>query len=292
VKLLDVKSVKMDCVNKIKEIIESNQREHPEYQWVFDFKNIQSVDNPNVEAEFLKIISTLKNVRVANTDIFFNKSDIASITIDNDLDYRSAFKLYGSNYLLDKDKKCLEEKGYTTQTGVTLCPYINVKKIVNDSCEILRWCYIMADGIYEHDRFRDRNSEKITLFSHTMNGSFIAGLLSQFLGYNIMFVDHLGPYNRLNKFDSYRGNVSNEGFIIVSDVVCQGNEFLRAKNIVEYIGGTVKGSTGIVELAISDVLLGYEIRSYALSYSPEEAKNKLGYIIKTKLCDKDCSNCK
>ena len=124
-----------------------------------------------------------------------------------------------------------------------------------------------------------------------MNGTYIAGILSQLLGYNLVYVDHLGPYNKLNKVDFYKGKSRSEEFIIIADMVCQGNEFLRAKNIVEYLGVTVRGCAGILKLDISSLLASYGIDVFAIKFTPEEAKKELGYTIRTKLCCTQCEEC-
>lgn len=249
-----------------------------EYQYIIDFMNINSVQ-ANYKAKLFDWIKQLPQITVANTGKLKQEIKEINITIDDSKDYRSAFDKYARKYI---QQKCLDTSGYTTQIGIQLDVYVNFKIIINDSFEMLRWCYIVAYDLKRYFSSIDDNKKNI-LFCHTMNGACIAGLLSQLLGYELVYVDHLGPYNKLNKFGFYKGKSVLEEYIIISDMVCLGNEFLRAKNIVEYLGGTVRGCAGFLELNISDLLDQYSVNCFALKYEAEEAKNQLKYNIKTKL---------
>lgn len=156
---------------------------------------------------------------------------------------------------------------------------------------MLRWCYIIADGIDEYFQSIDETDKRNVFFCHTMNGAYIAGVLSQLLGYDLVYVDHLGPYNKLNKVDFNKGKSHQEEFIIVADMICQGNEFLRAKNIVEYLGGTVRGCVGVLRMAISSLIPQTGIDIFAIRYAPKDAVDELGYSIRTELCPEICTNC-
>ncbi len=124
-----------------------------------------------------------------------------------------------------------------------------------------------------------------------MNGAYIAGILSQLLGYDLVYVDHLGPYNKLNKIDFYKGKSRTEEFIVVADLICLGNEFLRAKNIVEYLGGTVKGCACVVQMNISTLISKCQVNACALKYTPQNAREELDYSVRTEFCSVQCEHC-
>lgn len=264
--------------------------ENCEYEYIIDFSHIKYIA-PNSQKMLLQWIKELPHIHVSHCEEgdFKRKLKEAGIAEDNTWDYRKAFDEYGKKYIVEK---CCDKQGYTTQTGIQLGVYIDIKKIINDSTEMLRWCYIVAYDINNYFSSVGENPEKkYLLFCHTMNGTYISGILSQLLGYNLVYVDHLGPYNKLNKVDFSKGKSHLEEFIIIADMICQGNEFLRAKNIVEYLGGTVRGCAGILKMDISDLMSRYEIDVFAIKFSPEEARKKLGYTIRTKLCSVQCEEC-
>lgn len=261
-----------------------------DYEYIADFSHIKYIA-PNSGSFFLKWLCSLPNIKASHCEECNFREEINKFGIreDNKKSYRDAFNDYGKKYIRDK---CLDSEGYTTQIGVQLGVYIDLKKIINDSIEMLRWCYIIA---YDLDSYFSSVNEGINkkniFFCHTINGAYIAGILSQLLGYDLVYVDHLGPYNKLNKVDFYKGKSRSEEFIIIADMVCQGNEFLRAKNIVEYLGGTVRGCAGVLKMDISDLLFRYRINAFAIEYSPENAKKDLNYTIRTKLCPAQCEEC-
>ncbi len=266
-------------------------RKYKNYECIVDFQHIKYIV-PNTKQIFLEWLKCLPGRKICNCKQFELRQDIINLNIEeeNKLDYREAFNDYGKKYIA---QKCCNAEGYTTQIGIELGVYIDLKKIINESNEILRWCYILAYDLNNYFITIDEGLEKKKVFfCHTLNGSYIAGILSQLLGYDLVYVDHLGPYNKLNKVDFYKGGDCTEEFIIVSDMVCQGNEFLRAQNIVDYMGGTVRGCIGILNMDIASVLKQYPINVFAIKYTPKDACNELGYTIRTKLCNQQCSDCK
>lgn len=260
-----------------------------DYRIIVDFSHIKHIMENSWE-KFWQWLSSFSSVTVCHCEKFdfYNQIRESKIAEENALDYRNAFKKYGKKYIKEK---CVNPKGLTTQIGVKLSVYIDIKKIINDSVEMLRWCYIIANGIDGYFQSIDETGKRNVFFCHTMNGAYIAGILSQLLGYDLVYVDHLGPYNKLNKVDFNKGKSHQEEFIIVADMICQGNEFLRAKNIVEYLGGTVRGCVGVLRMDISSLIPKPGIDIFAIKYAPIDAVDELGYSIQTKLCPEICKNC-
>lgn len=286
-RLFNIKSLTKSCIDNLQKI-KFDLEEYKDYECIIDFTNIRSIDE-NQKNRFIIWMENLPNVKISNCEIkeeFQGKNLLEK----NDKKYREAFNDYGRKYIAEK---CRDDEGLTTQIGIKLGVYIDIKKIINDSKEVLRWCYIIAYDLLQNPLWgiMEKHNKKILLFCHTMNGVNIAGVLSQLLDCDLMYVDHLGPYNKLNKVNFYRETYEPSEFIIVADMVCLGNEFLRAKNIVEYLGGTVRGCAGILRLDICGKLFEDRIDVFAIKYSPEEAKAELNYTIKTGLCPESCEKC-
>lgn len=274
------------CVNNLQKIQCPDDRD--DFTLIVDFSNIISID-PNELVNIKKWLRDWKSVRVCNCKLSDREQENEfKDYADSNSNYISEFQNYGKKFI---ESICREQYGYTTQTGVKLDVYINVKKIVEDTHELFRWCYMLAYKLNNNSIFKRKykSTKKAVLFCHTLNGASIAGTLSQLLNLDIIFVDHLGPYNKLNTINFYKDIYSPKECIIIVDMICQGNEILRAKNIIEYLGGSVKGFAGIVKLELSNLSSKKDIDTFAITFTPEEAKRDLHYTIKTKLCSEDCT---
>lgn len=261
-----------------------HEQKYKDYELIVDFSFIKSIYG-NQKSEFYNWMNKGNLVKICNTNSYDSPHELESFN-ETDINYLDAFKSYAKKYIL---KNCHETKGYITQIGTELGVYINLKRIIENSSEMFRWCYIIAYNLNRSLYFKRRNTEKkLLFFCHTLNGTNIAGVLSLLVDCDMIYVDHLGPYNKLNKINFYKDMYEPKEFVIVSDMICQGNELLRAKNIVEYLGGTVKGCAGILKLDISNFNFSDGVEAFAINYSAEEARNELKYTIKTKLCNGIC----
>lgn len=285
-RLFSLNGLTKSCMDNLLKI-EFDLEKYKDYACIIDFSYIRNIDD-NQKKRLMSWIDKLPNVKISNCDIKkeFQGRNLPEI---NEKTYREAFNYYGRKYISENCRA----KGTKTQIGISLGVYIDIKKIINDSKEMLRWCYIIAYDLLKQPSFMtmEKHNKKILLFCHTMNGTNIAGVLSQLLDCDLMYVDHLGPYNKLNKVNFYRETYEPSEFIIIADMVCQGNEFLRAKNIVEYLGGNVKGCAGILRLDICGKLFRNGIDTFAIRYSAEEAREELNYSIRTDLCPESCKKC-
>lgn len=278
--------VTKSCVDNLQKIQYPGSEN--DYTLVVDFCNIHSID-PNQLVNLKKWLNYWKNVKICNC-MLSDKEQINYFEEYTPVDsnYASQFEQYGKKYI---EGICQKQHGYTTQTGVELDVYINIKKIIEDTRELFRWCYMLAYKL-EHNHIYKRKyktTRKVVLFCHTLNGASIASTLSQLLNLDIIFVDHLGPYNKLNTINFYKDIYSPKECIIIVDMICQGNEILRAKNIIEYLGGSVQGFAGIVKLELSNLSSKKDIDTFAVTFTPDEAKHELHYTIKTKLCSDECN---
>lgn len=287
--LFNKETLSKSCVDYLVDL-KFSEETFSDYECFVDFSHIKYI-MPNSGDKFFKWINSLPNVKAVHyteCDFSLNIRKVAVIE-ENKFDYRQFFNEFGKKYVKEN---CCSPKGYTTQIGIKLGVYIDLKRIINDTKEILRWCYIIAYDLNKYFTSVCEDKDKRTLFfCHTMNGAHIAGILSQLLGYDLVYVDHLGPYNKLNKVDFYKGKSRAEEFIVIADLVCLGNEFLRAKNIVEYLGGSVKGCVGMMQMNISTLPSQYRVNMFAIEYTPQSAQKELNYSIQTELCFSQCGKC-
>lgn len=107
----------------------------------------------------------------------------------------------------------------------------------------------------------------------------------------MIYIDHLGPQNRITGINFPENFQAYQNYLLVVDFICQGNEILRAQNIVEFIGGKYVGFIGMIKLDISRIsesqMNEMLIKEAVLKISASEAVEKLNYTIKTKLCCKN-----
>lgn len=289
-RLFSKETLSKKCIDDLVQL-NFNKKKYSQYECFIDFSHIKHIVS-NSKDKLLQWIYNLPNVKIIHGEECDALSNAIEKCKENACGYREMFNDYGKKYVV---KNCCDPKGYKTQIGICLDVYVDIKKIINDSTEMLRWCYIIAYDLNKYFLSVNEDKDKKKLFfCHTLNGAYIAGILSQLLGYDLVYVDHLGPYNKLNKVDFYKGKSRTEEFIVVADLVCLGNEFLRAKNIVEYLGGTVKGCVGIIQMntSIFNLLPEDWVYAFALKYTTQSAHDELGYSVRTDFCSVQCEQCK
>lgn len=245
-----------------------------------------------------KIIGLQNNMEKYIKDCF--EGDVFAINISNELKNRlnlDETKILNKeidyyNYL---ERDCFEQvanitenQNYECINGVILSKYINIKKIIENSEQLFKWCYLLSEKLYNNGIFSNLNkSRKPVLLAHTLNGICIATMMSKLLNLDMIYIDHLGAHNRimgsnfLENYDPY------QNYLLVVDFICQGNEILRAQNIIQFIGGNYIGFIGIMKLNISNINIKQPkeqiIKETVMDISPENAVKKLNYTIKTKL---------
>ena len=130
-----------------------------------------------------------------------------------------------------------------TSSSVELTSYIDIKKLmVQDRAFMLYAIYRLAVKIRTHWL---NNEKKPVLVCQSLNGSYIASVLSALLELDLYILDQVGPINKL--YRSLGAKVrANENYIVISDMVCLGTEVKIVKNIIEYLGGNYVGNATIV----------------------------------------------
>jgi hypothetical protein len=92
--------------------------------------------------------------------------------------------------------------------------------------------------------WRVSRDEPVVLYSQNLNSSLIATYLGQFLGKNVIFIDHVGPVNKV--YGGLSNKISKDtNYIVVSDIVCLGTEVKVAKSLIEFSGGNYVGNVSL-----------------------------------------------
>lgn len=186
-----------------------------------------------------------------------------------------------------------ENQFYECSNGVILSKYINIKKLIENNNDFFKWSYMLCSNLIQNGLFKKYNKNehrKPILLAHTLNGVCIATMVSKLMNLEMIYVDHLGPHNRITGINFLENFQAYQNYLLVVDFVCQGNEILRAQNIVEFIGGKYIGFISMIKLDISKISTSQPkeeiIKEAVIKISPDEAVKKLEYTINTKLCCK------
>lgn len=177
-----------------------------------------------------------------------------------------------------------------TSVPVYLSKYINLKKMMESDARMLRLSiYYLAlrmidRGIASNSPSGNHN---LSLFFHTMSGGYIAAQLAELFHVNLVYLDHLGPIESVHRKHFEQDIHDGRDYVIVSDVICLGGEIGRARTIIEYCGGKVLGETSIVDV---QSVQSERLNSRTSLYTISKECNKVGYTIRTELCD-TCGAC-
>ena len=133
-------------------------------------------------------------------------------------------------------------------SSVYLSAYIDIKRfITQDKFFVLYSIYRLAKKIQKKKEWQNsfESNDKPTLICQSLNGSYLASVLSSLLGLDLFIIDGVGPINKL--YRSLGATIeTGKKYIVVSDVVCLGTEVKITKNIIEYLGGIYYGNVSIV----------------------------------------------
>lgn len=151
--------------------------------------------------------------------------------------------------LKNKLAEHIDSKGHNSSSSfVKLTSYIKLKELLTNEKEFMLYAiYVLSKKVKAHWSAELRSDNKPVLICHSLNGSYIATVLSNILNLDMFVLDQIGPINKL-----YR-NLGKEiepdkKYIIVSDMVCLGTEVRITKSIIEYLGGEYLGNVSIVRL--------------------------------------------
>lgn len=161
-----------------------------------------------------------------------------------------------NKYIFEENiKYCSEETNKSLDSSAVFTnKYIDIKKCIENKENFPYMIYCLALKLQERKRVKNRFSKdaEIILFCHTLNGAYIASLLSHLLSIDILFYDHIGPKNKL--YNTYLGNKikKKKEYIVVADVICLGSELRAVKTLLEYEGARYLGGVSIVKIETID----------------------------------------
>lgn len=224
-----------------------------------DGKNIilANVKNSIVEQTMSLSLNVAKNSRYLNGNYYtyFSLCDLDCNKLSN---YENVFNAT----ITDKLKKYIKKEDVENpSSSVKLSAYIDIKQLITlDKPFILCCIYRLAKKIWikwikesqknskEESKDSFETKEKPILICQSLNGSFIASVLSSLLDLDLFIIDSIGPINKL--YRSLGATIkTGKKYIVVSDVVCLGTEVKITKNIIEYLGGIYYGNVSIVRIA-------------------------------------------
>ena len=205
---------------------------------------------------------------------------------ENISDYLSVFEERKFDFVI----AIRETQSYESANGVILSKYINIKRLIENNNQFFMWSYMLCNNLIQNGLFKKYNKNeyrKPILLAHTLNGVCIATMISKLMNLEMIYVDHLGPHNRITGINFLENFQAYQNYLLVVDFVCQGNEILRAQNIVEFIGGKYIGFIGMIKLDISKISESQSneevIKETVIKISSKEAVEKIEYTIETKL---------
>ena len=167
----------------------------------------------------------------------------SGVNLNNIAPMSQVFERLFLKYLKTYSFTLLENERKHTSSSVELTSYIDIKKLmVQDRAFMLYSIYRLAMKISAHWL---NNEKKPVLVCQSLNGSYIASVLSVLLDLDLYILDQVGPINKL--YRSLGAKVKADvNYIVISDMVCLGTEVKIVKNIIEYLGGNYVGNASIV----------------------------------------------
>lgn len=186
----------------------------------------------------------IKSRKVPNLYLYYSFCNLdCKLLSDSEMVFKSAFTEKLKIYKYAKTMK-------HHSSSVYLSAYINIKQFISqDKPFVLYSIYRLAKKIRMKKEWKDsiESKDKPILICQSLNGSYIASVLSSLLGLDMFIIDGIGPINKL--YRSLGATIkTGKKYIVVSDVVCLGTEVKITKNIIEYLGGVYFGNVSIVRI--------------------------------------------
>ena len=278
-----------DTINRLETFLKNNRDKNV----ILDFQGekLRGIQN-NMDDKVRNCITEKVHIINLSTEL----SQKLNLKIEEDKetiqDYQTAFE----ENKFDNVIELSEDQSYECANGVILSKYVNIKKLVENNSDFFKWCYLLCNNLIQNGLFNMYNKNehsKPILLAHTLNGVCIATVISKLMNLEMIYIDHLGPHNRITGMNFLENFRAYQNYLLVVDFVCQGNEILRAQNIVEFIGGKYIGFVSMIKLDISKISESHSkediIKEAVVGISPEEATEKIQYTINTRLsCLKNC----
>ncbi len=242
-----------------------------------------NIENKIIESNGFDIVTNSNNElegSVFKKFYFFEGNDSAIMTLTLNID--DAFYNRFKEILIAN--KSTEENIKHTSSFVYISSYIDIKRIITfERSFILYAIYNLAIKINEE--YLNINEVAPKLVCQSLNGSFIASILSTYLNLDIVIFDKIGPvnklYSRLNKVIEEDGE-----YVVISDLVCLGTEVKIVRNLIQFLGGKYLGSIALIKVETLAKNHIDKIDTTTAVFSIRKSNNQeLGYRIYTNLED-------
>lgn len=152
-----------------------------------------------------------------------------------------------SKYIDDRSDK--PEKQFSHSSNVNLPKYINLKAIIEEKEISFLGLYLLYKRAKQSGLFKDENNPPLLFFS-SMAGSYLASIISKLANVDMVFLNHLGPKQKLYRELHKEQLLADRDYLIISDVVCLGAEIERAKTLIEHAGGKLIGILSVVSVEV------------------------------------------
>ncbi|PKP23045.1 MAG: hypothetical protein CVU05_01320 [Bacteroidetes bacterium HGW-Bacteroidetes-21] len=302
--------LKIDTIERVRQAIETKEFSYKHI--VFDFYRIN--ESRNASSEFDLILNlviereiSISLIRVSEklygdlklksfkqkNNAFIKEHDTNSYTdifykcskIDTQ-EYDSFIKtLFQRLFIKRLKEKYLEpnEKIFSNSSNVYLPNYINIKRFIEEKDLTYFGIYLLCKKAISDNLIKEyynrKDIKKTLLFFQSLNGAYIASILSKLALLDMAYIDHIGPINKIYR-TILRNNFDNQNnYLIVSDVICMGTEIEIAKSLIQYENSIVIGNISIVKI---EAIKGkQEIETCSLFKLTKENNGDIKYKIET-----------
>lgn len=253
--------------------IETQAEGYCDYKWFFDFELIKDI-HINALSSLLQYTKGISKKYIINSKDLpketQNELENNGFVINNKKNYEKAFE---KDFLRFIRNSCTISE-VKSPTGERITNYINLKEAFENREYLQKISYLLSKKIVEKTK---KNLERYSLFCHTLNGACLAENISLMLGINIVYADRLNTTRQMRKLFMPDHIEQQSRCIIVTDLVCQGHEIQRAKDIVLMLGGTPELYVGVLDLGIhNDMKMSNCI---FLRKFDSKDRNSIGYSI-------------
>ncbi|WP_158991701.1 hypothetical protein [Mucilaginibacter sp. L196] len=172
------------------------------------------------------------------------------------------------------------EDGYRSNSPIYIPKFVDIKSIiVEDPHFFLYVVYRLATTINLKREWAE-HAVKPILFCQNLNGAYIASILSSFLKWNLLSMDHIGPVNKV--YTNIGSKIKSDArYLVVSDMICLGTELRICQNIINYSGGRYIGNASIIK--VNTLIPEHQPKDAVSVYEISKGHNPIDFKILTAL---------
>lgn len=271
-----------------------------EYRAILDFTGIRDVQANlfKVIIEITKLVKQLAFVNVSdkiieklNLGFFINGNELVEgvyslVVLATDaqsfeiVDQLSLFNHKFTELLVENTLDNQGEKAFRHNSPVYVPKFIDVKGMITSDPSFFTYIiYHMAVKVHQKEDWSVPGDKPI-LFCQNLNGSYICSILSRFLKWDMLSMDHIGPANKV--YSSIGNKIRSEArYLVISDVICLGTEIKICQNIINYSGGRYLGNSCVVK--IETLFAEHQDKNSISVFSITEGNNPIDFKILTAL---------